>query len=74
MRVNMHEAKTKLSQLVAHAEAGETVELMRAGKVVALVVARDQIQRRLGLHPEAAPGKNWDSKALNQSIAEEFGA
>lgn len=40
MRVNMHEAKTNLSKLVAALESGEedTVEIARAGKVVAKLV------------------------------------
>ena len=40
MRVNMHEAKTNLSRLVAAVESGEAdeVEIARAGEVVALIV------------------------------------
>jgi antitoxin (DNA-binding transcriptional repressor) of toxin-antitoxin stability system len=40
MRVNMHEAKTNLSKLVAALEAGEEdeVEIARAGHVVARIV------------------------------------
>ncbi|MGD0082926.1 MAG: type II toxin-antitoxin system prevent-host-death family antitoxin [Acidimicrobiales bacterium] len=40
MRVNMHEAKTNLSRLVAAVEAGEAdeVEIARAGHVVARIV------------------------------------
>jgi antitoxin (DNA-binding transcriptional repressor) of toxin-antitoxin stability system len=40
MRVNMHEAKTNLSRLVAAVESGETkeVEIARAGQVVARIV------------------------------------
>lgn len=40
MRVNMHEAKTNLSRLVAAVEAGEAdeVEIARAGQVVARIV------------------------------------
>jgi prevent-host-death family protein len=40
MRVNMHEAKTNLSRLVAAVEAGEVneVEIARAGHVVARIV------------------------------------
>ena len=35
--VNLAEAKAKLSELVAEAEAGETVQIMRRGKVVAKI-------------------------------------
>jgi prevent-host-death family protein len=40
MRVNMHEAKTNLSKLVAAVESGEAyeVEIARAGQVVARIV------------------------------------
>ena len=40
MRVNMHEAKTNLSKLVAALESGEAdeIEIARAGHVVARIV------------------------------------
>ncbi len=45
----MHEAKTKLSELVAEVEAGEEVILARAGKPVArLMPLRKAQPRRLG--------------------------
>ncbi len=37
-RVNMHRAKSELSDLVARAERGEEVIIMRAGKPVARLV------------------------------------
>jgi len=37
-KVNIHEAKTTLSQLIEAAESGETVVLARAGKPVAQLV------------------------------------
>lgn len=47
--VNMHEAKTKLSELVAEVEAGEVVILARAGKAVARLVPLEKpAPRRLG--------------------------
>jgi len=62
MRVNMHEAKSNLSRLVAAVESGETdeVEIARAGHVVArLVSPRTRPQRspgqwagRVRVHPE----------------------
>lgn len=51
MRVNMHEAKTNLSRLVAAVEAGDAdeIEIARAGKVVArLVPPRQATARRPG--------------------------
>jgi len=62
MRVNMHDAKTNLSRLVAAVESGETdeVEIARAGQVVARIVPpRPRSPRRPGswagrvrLHPD----------------------
>jgi antitoxin (DNA-binding transcriptional repressor) of toxin-antitoxin stability system len=52
MRVNMHEAKTNLSRLVAAVESGETdeVEIARAGSVVARIVPpRGRAERQPGL-------------------------
>jgi antitoxin (DNA-binding transcriptional repressor) of toxin-antitoxin stability system len=51
MRVNMHDAKTNLSRLVAAVESGETdeVEIARAGHVVARIVPpRERSPRRPG--------------------------
>jgi prevent-host-death family protein len=62
MQVNMHEAKTNLSRLVAAVESGEAdeVEIARAGHVVArLVPARPRPPRtpgawagRVHIHPD----------------------
>lgn len=51
MQVNMHDAKTNLSRLVAAVEAGDVdeVEIARAGHVVArLVPPRPRLPRRPG--------------------------
>jgi prevent-host-death family protein len=51
MQVNMHDAKTHLSRLVAAVESGEAdeIEIARAGHVVArLVPARQRAARRPG--------------------------
>jgi prevent-host-death family protein len=44
--VNMHEAKTTLSQLVEQAENGEEVIIARAGEPVARIVALHSSGRR----------------------------
>jgi prevent-host-death family protein len=44
--VNMHEAKTKLSELVAEVEAGEEVILARSGKPVARLLPMVKARRR----------------------------
>ena len=48
--VNIHEAKTRLSALVARAEAGEEIVISRANKPVARLVQvqSEPAQRRLG--------------------------
>ena len=50
-QVNIHEAKTGLSKLVARAEAGEEIVIARAGTPVARLVALKprRARRRLGL-------------------------
>jgi prevent-host-death family protein len=62
--VNMHEAKTRLSELVKRVEStGETVILCRNGREVAEVRAiapaafdRTKIKPAARMHVEAAPG------------------
>jgi prevent-host-death family protein len=51
MQVNMHEAKTKLSELVAAAERGEEVVIARNGAPAARLVAirREYPPVRLGI-------------------------
>jgi len=46
MTVNVHEAKTHLSRLLARVEAGERILIARAGKPIALLVPVDQRQPR----------------------------
>jgi antitoxin (DNA-binding transcriptional repressor) of toxin-antitoxin stability system len=62
IRVNMHEAKTRLSELVKAVERGQTVVLCRDGREVAEI--RRRVKRRRGrtlapdprFHVEFAPG------------------
>lgn len=51
VRVNMHEAKTKLSELVKQVQAGEEVIIANAGRPVAKLVAYEpkRPERRRGL-------------------------
>ena len=75
-QVGMHEAKTKLSQLVERAEAGEDIVIARNGKPVARLVP---VARKNSL--EAVRGI-WrgrvhiadDFDDLPDDIAESFGA
>ena len=75
--VNIHDAKTHLSRLVARVEAGEEIVLARGGRPVARLVpvsARTQ-PRKLGV----LAGKLWiapdfDAPEVNEDISREFEA
>ncbi len=47
MIVNIHAAKTRLSQLVARAERGERITIARAGKPVAQLGPAPKARRRV---------------------------
>ena len=68
--VNVHEAKTTLSELIARAEAGEDVVIARANKpVVRLVPVEHRPPRRvLGLN--ASPGA-WIADDFDAPMADE---
>jgi prevent-host-death family protein len=51
--VNIHEAKTRLSSLIADVEAGEEVIIARAGKPVAKLVP---MPKRTKARPDRRPG------------------
>ena len=55
--VNMHEAKSTLSSLVAKAREGDDVIIARAGKPVAKLVAYDEVAHptRFGALKEVLP-------------------
>jgi prevent-host-death family protein len=73
---NIHDAKTNLSRIIERVESGEEIIISRAGQPVAKVVP---------LHPRVARSdrgslrgllvvtEDWDSEAVNQAIANEFG-
>ena len=52
MTLNIHAAKTRLSDLVARVEKGERVTIARAGKPVAQLVPAPKARRRRGLPPD----------------------
>jgi prevent-host-death family protein len=65
--VNMHEAKTQLSRLVARVEGGERILITRAGKPAAkLVPVQPQKPEKLG--PRKLGG--WEGKMEMPSEAE----
>ena len=46
---NIAEAKTRFSELVERAEAGETLRIMRRGKLVAQLVPAEQRKKRIDI-------------------------
>ena len=65
LTVNMHEAKSRLSELVSKAEAGEVVVLARNGKpAVRLVPVAAAAAPKLGVWSHAASRQpdGWDEK------------
>ena len=73
MEVNIHEAKTHLSKLLAKVALGEEVIIARAGKPIARLVAIERAPRKRVLaEPLGAvvltPG--WDDPMTEQELAE----
>ena len=68
MQVNMHEAKSKLSQLVDAALSGEQVTIARAGRPVAKLVALSDSDEQ----PIFGALKGWevDWEAFDQADAD----
>jgi prevent-host-death family protein len=69
--VNMHQAKSRLSELVRLAEAGEEVILARDGRpAVKLVPVVSRAERRLGLWKAAAARQpeGWDEKLPPEEV------
>ena len=57
IEVNIHEAKTQLSRLIAKVEQGEEVVIARAGEPVAKLVRADRSKQRRELGEYA--GQIW---------------
>jgi prevent-host-death family protein len=72
----MHEAKTKLSQLVARAEAGEDIIIARNGKPVARLVSVVAANSLGAVHGALRGRVHFadDFDELPDDIAEAFGA
>jgi prevent-host-death family protein len=76
-RFGMHEAKTKLSQLVERAEAGEDIVIQRRGKPVARLVPIREEPRSLASVRGTWRGKVHiapDFDKLPDDVAEAFRA
>ena len=75
MLVNIHAAKTHLSQLVQRAEAGEEIVIGRAGVPVAKLVPyqSEQAPRQPGYWKgRVTLDDGWDSDETNAEIARMF--
>ncbi|MDP8968075.1 MAG: type II toxin-antitoxin system prevent-host-death family antitoxin [Actinomycetota bacterium] len=75
-QVGMHEAKTKLSQLVERAEAGEEIVITRNGNPVARLVPVSKTNSLAAVHG-ALRGRvalREDFDELPDDVAEAFGA
>lgn len=78
MTVNIHEAKTQLSGLIAAVEAGEEVIIARRGKPVVRLVKEEQSKATrvlgFGVKPGEAPPQieGFDDPELDQAVARDF--
>ena len=73
---NIHDAKTNLSRIIERVEHGEEIIISRAGHPVAKVVplaGRVQRRGRGSLRGRLVLAPDWDSAAVNESIAADFG-
>lgn len=69
-QVNVHQAKTQLSQLLADVEAGEVVVIARAGKPIARLTA-EPVERKVLRQPGAMKGEFvWDEESWKAGDAE----
>jgi len=68
--VNIHQAKTHLSRLLARVGRGEEITIAKAGKPLArLVPVRDQPARRV---PGTAKGKIWMAPDFDAPLPDEI--
>jgi prevent-host-death family protein len=73
---NIHDAKTNLSRIIERVEHGEEIIICRAGNPVAKVIplgGRVQRRGRGSLRGKLQLVQDWDSYAVNESIAADYG-
>jgi prevent-host-death family protein len=73
-QVNVHEAKTHLSRLLARVEEGEEIVIARNGRPVAKLVPH--VEERQPREPGWAKGRLWmapDFDDYDEQIARDFG-
>jgi prevent-host-death family protein len=68
--VNVHEAKTQLSQLLMRVSMGEEVVIAKAGKPVARLVALDAKPKRCT--PGSAQGQVWVAPDFTAPLPEDI--
>lgn len=74
MKVNVHDAKTRLSELLSRVEGGEEIIIARAGRPVArLVPAREKARERVAgtAKGKVRIGKDFD-KPLPGHVLREY--
>jgi len=74
MKANMHEAKSKLSQLAERAVRGERVIIAKAGEpYVELIRCREESRPAFGwLKDEISMSADFDSEDTNTAVADLF--
>jgi prevent-host-death family protein len=71
--VNIHDAKTNLSSLIAEVEAGAEVVIARAGRPVArLVAVKTKKQAKPDRKPGFLKGKIWVGPDFDDPLPEEI--
>jgi prevent-host-death family protein len=73
---NIHDAKTNLSRIIERVEHGEEIIISRAGRPVAKVIPLEGRVQRSGrgtLRGRLVLAPDWDSDAVNEYIADDFG-
>jgi prevent-host-death family protein len=73
---NIHDAKTNLSRIIDRVEHGEEIIISRAGTPVAKVVPLNPRAERTGrgsLAGRLRLADDWDTPAVNDAIARDFG-
>ena len=75
MEVNVHEAKSQLSQLIERVRMGEEVIIAKAGKPVVKLVAVDRPRKRVfgSAKGEIVFKKGWNAPMSKREIDEMIG-
>lgn len=73
VRVGVHEAKTRLSQLLRLVDGGQEIEILRGGEPVAKIIPfRAKGRRRLGIDQGRFTVPDDFDAALPDNVLEEF--